>query len=153
MLMLAGIESSASSSSIPDKVLLVTENFSSRVIASKDLPTLTSCRMGVIKERLVLPVPQDLYLGSVDIVALVHGQLAKVYDQISTEGSSLVVEDLVTISIDKEVSITWSASPMADMLADSIVGLLTQLVSAPNLVRRAIAQQQAGDGKKRKMKV
>jgi cleavage and polyadenylation specificity factor subunit 3 len=154
---------------LPSKTMLVTENFTSSVLTTEDFGTLKTCKLGNIKERLVLPVPQDISmllmqtcdnngdsngdsysLPSIVLTMLIK-HLQRVYDNVEyTNSTEIQVQGLVSIGMNtnidtnkivrslSSISVSWNASPIADMLADSIVGLLTQLLSAPNLVRKAI---------------
>lgn len=172
----AGLASSATqqqqSVGLPPQTVLVTENFSSRLLSARDLPQMTSCRVGAIKQRLVVAVPADIaqmlvaqapthqsFEGSQTLaLALIARQLRLVYEEVQVESAAeaeqavVVVEGVVTVRLEfgisagsaKEVTLkalvlTWTASPVADMVADSVLGLLTQLLSAPSLVRRAVA--------------
>jgi hypothetical protein len=180
------------SPALPAGTVLVTENFSSRVMSAQELPQFTPCRLSAIYERLVLPVPQDIcqllystasgtelqqqeeeeekgWEGSALAQRLICQQLAQVYDEVhcmqQADGVSCVtVQEIVRIQLTfssssssggggnggheeskgqeqrlSALTVCWTASPVADVLADSIVGLLAQMLSAPSLVRRAVA--------------
>ena len=97
---------------------------------------------------------QGLALSAEEHDAMRRGVLHQVLDQLqrgfydvaAVSPTSLTVQSLVTVALDfqgaggalQAVRVSWAASPLGDVLADSAVALLTQYFSAPSVVRRAI---------------
>lgn len=121
---------------------------------------MTSCRLGQIRERIHLPIPKDIAAllfqqqgdaSTETAMMTLMKQVQKVYDDVLLQDDhSVMIQQLVTLSMHQTeeglagIYISWSASPGADMIADSVVGLITQLLSAPQLVRRAVLQASRG---------
>jgi Cft2 family RNA processing exonuclease len=156
---------------VPEKCLVVTENFQSQIVLANELSQFTSCRYGMILEKFILPIPQDclshlisLFASSSNgeefdrvILNLLQSQLINVFQSVEYDSinQSLLLEKLVLITcvypppaylaenphfsevkgITTGVEVTWTASPLADLIADSVAGLLTNLFSATNLLR------------------
>jgi Cft2 family RNA processing exonuclease len=156
---------------VPEKCLVVTENFQSQIVLANELSQFTSCRYGMILEKFILPIPQDCLSHLISLFAssstgeefdrvilnLLQSQLINVFQSVEYDSinQSLLLEKLVLITcvypppaylaenphfsevkgITTGVEVTWTASPLADLIADSVAGLLTNLFSATNLLR------------------
>jgi hypothetical protein len=90
---------------------LVTENFRSRVVRRNELATYTSCRLGTIKQRILIPIPGTIVdhfavtkLDEGDnvvnaLIKLLGASIEDVFDVVVTYDTEIVVQDLVTCSI------------------------------------------------------
>ena len=147
-----------------ENICVATENFTTKVFAASDLHQFTPYRRGKVYERIIIPFPTYLPLSDILIVdekenddntvlaspvltmaALILGE---VFDKIcaAPEGTALLVEDLITVSLlfdsnagdgsRKSVAygVQWEGTPVSDMAADCIVGVLTEALSAPSLL-------------------
>lgn len=216
----AGSSTSAEpvTTTIPQEAVLVTENFTAKVVSVAEMAQFTPCRFTKLQEKFVLPLPPEisqlyahyafqlsLELEDFSFSAAVTGgmtgeerlwlhsvreYLAQLYEEIeevalgdqeyedfllygttsttlsttsstsSTTSSAavplpttrckLVVQKLVAIHFapgtapgaeegkSRAVHVTWMASPVSDMLADSIAGILLQYFSTTSLVKRSL---------------
>lgn len=188
---------------LPENTLLVTEHFSSKVVAGSELSQHSSFRFCNIWQRQVVPIPKGFtiltsgssrssveerdvhllelaasYLEEVfDRVDLVKGDRdsvveKKVKDEEDTEAKGaeytaswkVVVEEVVTLRAARDATATgspsscshilaeWKASPLADIIADSAVGILLQLFSTTSQLRlhQIVSSQHKGHKSLRK---
>jgi cleavage and polyadenylation specificity factor subunit 3 len=153
----------SNSLSIPESSVLVNENFVSKIVAVSELSQHSSCRVGRVKQRVLVPVPEGLLGGSgsgSEVGAIVRAMipyLEEVFDFIATEDAaggdvSVLVQGSVSLAEDysnsssnvTSISVSWEASPSADMTADCAIGVLLQALSAPSLLRRSMADDDTG---------
>ena len=146
---------------LSSSTVLVSENFESKVMTVDELPRFSSVRRGKIRQRLLVPVAVDgVFLPPNDtadvILSTLLPYIEDVFDSASLQGSGdtcyIEVEGMVNLSIqglhERDsgepvlVAVEWLASSAADMTADCVVGVVTQVFSAPSLLRRSIS---AGD--------
>ncbi|GKY99403.1 hypothetical protein MPSEU_000895000 [Mayamaea pseudoterrestris] len=115
--------------------VLVTHNYKSKLVASEDLNTYTPIRTGTIASTLHVP-----FSGSKDILTLF---LSETFTGLTEEmdGDVTVLglyNNQVQILLDKaqyKAIIKWEASPVGDMIADSVVALLMQAQSSVASIR------------------
>ncbi|CAM9175745.1 unnamed protein product [Chrysoparadoxa australica] len=118
--------------------VLVTKDFNDRLMAPQDIETYTQLKLGGVKQRLHLPFYSSLE-------ALVE-YFREVYEQVEVkaEGAAghICVSDAVTVVLtpgdDKSVQtleFCWDASPVNDMMADSLVALAVQAQVSPGGIR------------------
>lgn len=157
--------------SLPNNTILVTENFSSKLVSVEDISKHTNCRFGNISEKFTIPIPGDILLlfskskdsMVVELLKVVADYLKEVYDDVVFEDSrkTVIVQNFITItfcestqygesSILSGLNVSWNASPVADMVADSVAGLLMQFFSATQLVRMTINASKSSDKPSRK---
>lgn len=74
---------------IPEKAVLVSENFVSKIVAASELSTFTSCRRGRVIQKIVIPVPTGLLGASVQRGGLLRA-LVPYLDEIF---ESVIVDD------------------------------------------------------------
>lgn len=178
---------SLGSTPLPDRLILVTENFASKVVADHELAQYTSCRFGSITEKLHIPLPSDvlsifasshkensssLYMDT--LIQLINDRLSEIFDEVRlVAASELLVQKSVyvrfvtssslsasytgkgTAPVLSGLEVQWQASPVADLVADSVSGLLMQLFSASQIVKMtlAAASSTAMKGERRKTHV
>jgi len=160
---------------LPSSSILVTENFISKVVTSDELAAYTSCRLGRITQRMLVPIPLGVdfnqLLGKTkddnkELLELLLPYITELFDNVvlntgssnssvKKAGRSVNTGQVAKITIHNQVSISlgdnlgnavveWVASPMADLIADSIVGALLQIFSVPSILRQTM------NGKRRK---
>lgn len=179
---------------IPPTALLVSEHFTSKVIAAEELTQFSSFRFCNIWQRQLVPLPKGFSLPvladpggftssyllqrEVQLLNLAVSYLEEVFDDVEVElpeekeekvkiertgsaisppvkGGKIRVEGFVTLSVVRtdsssshspsphvdlamlfsHVLVEWKASPLADTVADSAVGLLIQLFSTTSQLR------------------
>lgn len=146
-------KSQTASATIPPKIVLVSENFISKVVDASELHEHTSCRLGVITQRIHVPIPigymksngssksvkeKSMILSTVmpyvdDVMDLVEW----VWDA-DRNSYCLLVREVVKIIENKtsnSLVVEWLASPAVDMIADCVVGTLYQALSVPAMLR------------------
>ena len=187
---------SDSDKQLPADTLLITEHFSSKVVAGNELSQLSSFRFCNIWQRQLVPIPRGfifptsagLTAGEKDLqlLELAASYLEEVFDHVelvavddadqlkgkrakeearpgedlvqsksettTSDSKKLVVEDVVSLYLCKgsaavayasndgsagcsHVLVEWRASPLADTIADSAVGILLQLFSTTSQLR------------------
>jgi hypothetical protein len=159
----------ASLVSLPAQSVLVTENFTSKLVTLDELSKFSSCAFGGVAETFVLPLPTDvlsLFRSesqtslSANVLSVVGDYLRQVYDdvQLNLHGSSehsssnsmyeqaslSVQGEMLRVTVgegERSLRVTWQASPVSDLLADSVAGLLMQFFSATQLVKMTIQAQ------------
>jgi len=145
---------------VPEGSILVSENFVSKIIAVDELSQHSSCRVGRVKQRILVPIPEGLLSargGEGSALRAMVPYLEELFDFISTEeaGSglqfSVCVQGSVTLSEVRaassqagSIAAEWEASPSADMVADCAIGVLLQALGAPSLLRRSMSSDDTG---------
>lgn len=147
-------------------LMLVSENYVSKVVNADELGSYTSCRLGSIMQRCLVPIPSDLNLNdnyNLDsnnsmrseleketklIFELILPHLEELFDGVAITDSWIQIHGHITITYsgkDKNINnsvsslnVEWSASPMSDLIADSVVGTLLQILSTPSVLRLTI---------------
>jgi len=154
----ASADASAAPVRIPEASILVSENFVSKIIAVEELSQHSSCRVGRVKQRILVPIPEGLIGakgGDRAIVQAMVPYLEELFDYISTEecvsdngelqftvcvqGTITLHEELASGNQVSSIAVEWEASPAADMIADCVIGILLQALSAPSLLRRSMS--------------
>ena len=179
---------------LPADTLLITEHFSSKVVAGNELSQLSSFRFCNIWQRQVVPIPRGFIFPTsaglapeekdLQLLELAASYLEEVFDHVevvmaddadqltgkrakeepkggddlgqsrsaSSDHKKLVVEEVVSLYLGKGASavpyasadssascshvlVEWRASPLADTIADSTVGILLQLFSTTSQLR------------------
>lgn len=125
--LLAGIDKRVKGEScdvqLPPSTLLVTEEFSSRVLAPTDLPQFTHCRTGSIAQRAIIPMPVGFGLLELSLEHL-RSSIEEIFDDVqiiqpSLEGAGLMeaaaAGDTSFLLVQGTVSVHKSSSPPGDM--------------------------------------
>ncbi|KAG5190345.1 cleavage and polyadenylation specificity factor subunit 3 [Tribonema minus] len=134
--------------------LLVTKDFNNRLMAPEDLETYTQLKVGGVRQSLRVP-----FYSSFDALRL---YFAEVYDDVvvektgeatgrmSVHGAAVTV-DYPPVQQDGAASLVfeWSASPVNDMIADSLIALAMQAQTTPGAIRlTSAAVAAAGNGQR-----
>ncbi len=121
--------------------ILVTQNFNSKIVSPKDLPTYTPLRLGSVKSKLHVP-----FSGQVDTLRLF---LNEMFQGVSEDmvgggvngGGSIkfgLHDNQVTVTTGKAKGVAiveWKASPVGDIMADSVIALLMHAQSSAASIR------------------
>mmetsp|Transcript_5106 Transcript_5106/g.7817 ORF Transcript_5106/g.7817 Transcript_5106/m.7817 type:complete len:814 (-) Transcript_5106:54-2495(-) len=142
---------------LPDNTLLVTEDFESKLVSASDIATHTSCRIGRIQQRMVVPLPgvvlQLREHNHVSVVNMLFPRLHEVFDDVKYSSScttsdddiksedskgSILIQEEVSVEEEKDkefIVVAWVASPVADVIADCALGVIFQSLSAAHYIR------------------
>eukprot|EP00537_Pseudo-nitzschia_pungens_P018082 CAMPEP_0172406292 /NCGR_PEP_ID=MMETSP1061-20121228/70105_1 /TAXON_ID=37318 /ORGANISM="Pseudo-nitzschia pungens, Strain cf. pungens" /LENGTH=734 /DNA_ID=CAMNT_0013141821 /DNA_START=63 /DNA_END=2267 /DNA_ORIENTATION=- len=123
--------------------LLVTHNFTSKIVKPKDLATYTPLRVGSISSKLHVP-----FAGSIETLRLFLTEMfAGVIEQeIVEEGKDgpktcykfSFHQDKVSVSVgrtERVAIIEWEASPAGDVVADALIALIMQSQTSAASIR------------------
>jgi Pre-mRNA 3'-end-processing endonuclease polyadenylation factor C-term len=135
--------------------ILVTQNFHSKIVAPSDIATYTPLRLGTIASKLHVP-----FAGSLEMLQLfLHEMFANVTEQpLNNDTNEQPLEDNVSSESQSKrspvmytlhggeirlitgvqphvVTVEWQASPMGDMIADSVVALIMHAQSSVASIR------------------
>lgn len=121
--------------------ILVTQNFNSKIVSPKDLPTYTPLRLGSVKSKLHVP-----FSGQVDTLRLFLNEMfqgvSEEMDGGGMDGSGCIKfglhENQVTVTTGKAKGVAiveWKASPVGDIMADSVIALLMHAQSSAASIR------------------
>lgn len=124
--------------------IIVTQNFNSKILAPKDLQTYTPLRVGSVISKLHVP-----FSGQLSTLRLFLNEMFAEVEERSEGFQSLEDEsggsdptEIIVFSLhEKQVTITtgkargiaiveWTASPVGDILADSVIALLMHAQSS-----------------------
>ncbi|CAM9674566.1 unnamed protein product, partial [Laminaria digitata] len=116
--------------------LLVNERFTKRLLDPSDLDEYTLLKVGGVRQRLSVP-----YFSSAEALRAFVREVfsdASLTQEEGDFGTRLVVHGLVaatlpppTASTRTKLLLEWDASPVNDMIADSVVALATQAQASP----------------------
>ena len=150
--------------SLPSNLMIVNENFNVKAVKVEDLKKHTPCRLGKLTQRFLVPVPAGMHIyqsksgyeNGVLLQALAPF-IQEVFDSVcrflsyqrftiifqvllTHEGQWVIdIHRLVVVSETNNgsvVSIEWPASPQGDTIADTVVGIVTQFLSVPSVLRQ-----------------
>ena len=150
--------------SMPESSILVVENFISKIVTVDELSYHSSCRIGKIKQRILVPIPNGMsdtlakdrkranngvilramipYLEEVfEGVTLLESTTdeSNVFDvSILIQGVVVLVEHMVDGQLNA-IAVEWQAAPTSDMISDCAVGILLQALSTNSLLRRSMS--------------
>jgi len=124
--------------------ILVTQNFNSKILSPKDLQTYTPLRLGSVKSKLHVPFSGQVSTLRLFLNEMFTGTEERNEGFQSEEGhnaNSTPTEVIVFSLHDKQVEIItgktagiatveWIASPVGDILADSVIALLMHAQSS-----------------------
>jgi hypothetical protein len=121
--------------------ILVTQNFNSKIVSPKDLPTYTPLRIGSVTSKLHVPFSGQVTTLRLFLNEMFRGVEEKV-DGAGHDGSPCVKfglhDNQVTITTGKTRGVAiveWKASPMGDIIADSVIALLMHAQSSAASIR------------------
>jgi cleavage and polyadenylation specificity factor subunit 3 len=122
------------------KGILVTHNFTSKIVAPADLATFTPLRLGSIASKLHVP-----FAGSLATLRLFFHEMFSTVQETTVEDADGVatrfvlgtLPNTVTVTLDLQqvATVEWDASPSRDVLADAVVALLMHAQSSAASVR------------------
>lgn len=109
---------------VPPGSVLVSENFVSKVVAADELSSYTSCKLGSITQRLLVPVPLglDFKKSTANLMSLIAPHMEELFDSVVViDGTVIQMHGQVSISAIKAESaastptllVEWKASPLA----------------------------------------
>jgi cleavage and polyadenylation specificity factor subunit 3 len=124
--------------------ILVTQNFNSKILSPKDLQTYTPLRLGSVKSKLHIPFSGQVSTLRLFLNEMFTGMEEKNEGFQSEEGqdANITPTEVIVFSLhEKQVEITtgrtrgiatveWTASPVGDILADSMIALLMHAQSS-----------------------
>ena len=119
--------------------VLVTHNFTSKIVKSEDLATYTPLRVGSISSKLHVP-----FSGSIETLRLFFNEMfAGVKETTSEEdGKTCHIfsfhDDQITVAVGKTESVAivkWKASPAGDVVADALIALIMHAQSSAASIR------------------
>ena len=133
--------------------ILVTQNFNSKILSPEDLPTYTPLRLGSVVSKLHVPFSgqvstlrlflNEMFSGVVETESETE-MVGEAGEEQGADGDDTKVvvfglhENQVTITIGKTkgiATVEWKASPVGDILADSIIALLMHAQSSAASIR------------------
>jgi len=121
--------------------ILVTHNFSSKIVAPKDLSTYTPLRVGAISSKLHVPFCGNTHTLQLFLSEMFTGVTWKEGEQ-GVDGQIIMVYSLrsdnitVTTGMSRGVAtVEWNASPANDVIADAVVALLMHAQSSTASIR------------------
>ncbi len=121
--------------------ILVTQNFNSKIVSPKDLPTYTPLRLGSVSSKLHVP-----FSGNVSTLRLFLNEMFRgVEEELDGPGFDgtpsvkfALHENHVTVTTGKTRGVAiveWKASPVGDIVADSVIALLMHAQSSAASIR------------------
>jgi cleavage and polyadenylation specificity factor subunit 3 len=116
--------------------ILVTQNFTSKILAPRDLQTYTPLRLGSVQSKLHVPFSSKLSTLRLFLNEMFTGVIETEIG-VAASGCTATVfalhENQVTVTIGETkgiATVEWSASPVGDILADSVIALLMHAQSS-----------------------
>ena len=121
--------------------ILVTHNFSSKIVAPEDLSTYTPLRLGAISSKLHVPFCGSNHTLQLFLSEMFMGLTETEGEQLEG-GQSITIYGLrdnqITIITGKSrgvATVEWEASPANDVIADAVVALLMHAQSSVASIR------------------
>mmetsp|Transcript_20983 Transcript_20983/g.45759 ORF Transcript_20983/g.45759 Transcript_20983/m.45759 type:complete len:746 (+) Transcript_20983:225-2462(+) len=121
--------------------ILVTQNFSTRIVAPKDLSTYTQLRVGSVSSKLHVPFAAQVATLRLFLKEMFSG-VTEVEEGGGVDGTNVITfglhEDQVKVTTGKTrgvATVSWDASPAGDILADAVVALLMHAQSSVASIR------------------
>jgi cleavage and polyadenylation specificity factor subunit 3 len=121
------------------KGIMVTHNFSSKIVSPQDLSTYTPLRLGSVSSKLHVP-----FAGSVDTLMLFLNEMFMGVTQNNNheeEGTTTTFglnDDQIRVTVGRKKSsavVEWEASPANDVIADAVVALVMHAQSSTASIR------------------
>ena len=134
---------------LPRNLMIVNENFNVKAVKVEDLKKHTPCRLGKLTQRFLVPVPAGMHIyqskAGYENGALLQALapfIQEIFDSVVlVHGDQWVIDvyKLVFVSETNNgsvISIEWPASPQGDAIADTVVGIVTQFLSIPSVLKQ-----------------
>mmetsp|Transcript_14155 Transcript_14155/g.20910 ORF Transcript_14155/g.20910 Transcript_14155/m.20910 type:complete len:730 (-) Transcript_14155:23-2212(-) len=123
------------------KGIMVTHNFSSKIVSPEDLSTYTPLRIGSVSSKLHVP-----YAGTVDTLMLFLNEMFMGVNQTESDsgldGKKATIfglnDDQIKVKIGEKKGVAiveWEASPANDVIADAIIALIMHSQSSAASIR------------------
>ena len=123
------------------KGIMVTHNFSSKIVSANDLATYTPLRVGSVSSKLHVPYSAPVKTFQIFINEMFMG-VSMTEGEEGVDGHHATVfglnEDQIKVTIGKSrgtAIVEWEASPANDVIADATVALLMQAQSSIASIR------------------
>jgi cleavage and polyadenylation specificity factor subunit 3 len=122
--------------------IMVTHNFSSKIMTPEDLSIYTPLRVGSISSKLHVPFSASVDTLMLFLNEMFMGVTQTILDKEEEDSNTITVlglkEDqiIVTVGTVKGIAVVeWDASPANDVIADAIVALILHSQSSPASIR------------------
>lgn len=149
---LLGDMESGSTSTLPPSTLIIKENFVSKLVTVEEMSEHTSCHVGKILQRMHIPIPREIQqlqeqykVKPIDMVVAPLESVFDIVEQKSKEETTIVfVQNIVCVEAYASSSddasavslvVSWSGSPINDLVADTVIGIIFQSLSATHFLR------------------
>ena len=125
----------------PVRGILVTQNFSTKIVAPKDLATYTHLRVGSVSSKLHVPFAAQVATLRLFLNEMFCG-VTEVDEGEGVDGTSIITfglhDDQIKVTTGRTrgvATVSWDASPAGDILADAVVALLMHTQSSIASIR------------------
>lgn len=120
---------------LPEKTILVTEDFKSKLVASKELGQHTSCRLGRVQQRMTIPLPdvvlQLRQMNRVNVLDIITPHLEEVFDEIqriNEVDSGLKQEEQIGGSGSTEISLLKEPAGCQSVVVQGLITIEENLL-------------------------
>lgn len=125
----------------PVRGILVTQNFSTKIVAPEDLSTYTHLRVGSVSSKLHVPFAAQVATLRLFLNEMFSG-VTEVDEGEGADGTSIITfglhEEKIKVTTGRTrgvATVSWDASPAGDILADAVVALLMHAQSSVASIR------------------
>jgi hypothetical protein len=134
--------------------ILVTQNFSTKIVSPEDLSTYTQLRVGSVSSKLHVPFAGQVATLRLFLNEMFSGVTETEEEEDADDGPTITTfglhEDQVKVTTGKTrgvATVSWDASPAGDILADAVVALLMHAQSSIASIR--LTSQPCGHRRKK----
>ena len=134
--------------------ILVTQNFSTKIVSPEDLSTYTQLRVGSVSSKLHVPFAGQVATLRLFLNEMFSGVTETEEEEGGIDGANVTTfglhEDQVKVTTGKTrgvATVSWDASPAGDILADAVVALLMHAQSSIASIR--LTSQPCGHRRKK----
>ena len=134
--------------------ILVTQNFSTKIVSPEDLSTYTQLRVGSVSSKLHVPFAGQVATLRLFLNEMFSGVTETEEEEGGIDGANVTTfglhEDQVKVATGKTrgvATVSWDASPAGDILADAVVALLMHAQSSIASIR--LTSQPCGHRRKK----
>jgi len=134
--------------------ILVTQNFSTKIVSPEDLSTYTQLRVGSVSSKLHVPFAGQVATLRLFLTEMFSGVTETEEEEDADDGPAITTfglhEDQVKVTTGKTrgvATVSWDASPAGDILADAVVALLMHAQSSIASIR--LTSQPCGHRRKK----
>ena len=134
--------------------ILVTQNFSTKIVSPEDLSTYTQLRVGSVSSKLHVPFAGQVATLRLFLNEMFSGVTETEEEKGGIDGANVTTfglhEDQVKVTTGKTrgvATVSWDASPAGDILADAVVALLMHAQSSIASIR--LTSQPCGHRRKK----